>query len=616
MWKTIIVDTINYAITKSFPGVDFKPITIANIGKPPKREMGDFSFACYELKKKLNQEPETIANLLILNFSLPACVNKLEVNGSYINFFLDRGKVIKQVCEKILEEKKLYGKNKSRQGQNIMVEFSSPNTNKPLHLGHLRNTLLGDALSLILEANGAKVIRTNLINDRGIHICKTLLAYKIWANGTTPELAGVKGDHFVGDLYVQFEKAFKQEISQMDFDQEDFETWLCNRGIKISELSEKEIEIRHDDYNRSRSSLHQEIQVLLKKWEEGDVEVHRLWKMMSEWVINGFKETYDLFGVSFDCYYLESETYLLGKKIVESGLSKGIFNKDDTGAVIADLSQYGLGKKILLRSDGTSIYITQDLGTMLIKQQDYNTSHSICVVAREQEHHFETLVKLLEILDYEWVSRFYHMSYGLVHLPEGRMKSREGIVVDIDDFFDNLFAMALNEVSVRDNVSADLQKQIARVIALGAAKFGFLCLEPIRDMTFNPKAAISFEGHSGPYIQYANVRAKSILEKASNEIIDSSSTTILSGDAELELALILAEYPIVVKEAGQTFNPSLVANYLYQLAQAFSVFYHTENILKERNEMRRLGRLTLCASVSQVLVNGLALLGIEAPENM
>ncbi len=344
--------------------------------------------------------------------------------------------------------------------------------------------------------------------------------------------------------------------------------------------------------------------------------MHRLWKMMNEWVINGFKETYDRLGVSFDRYYLESETYTLGKSLVENGLSKGIFEKDATGAVIADLLPYGLGKKILLRSDGTSIYITQDLGTTVVKQHDYNLTHSICVVAREQEHHFKVLAKILDLFGYEWAGGLYHMSYGLVHLPEGRMKSREGTVVDIDDFLDNLFGMALKEVSARGNVPAELQASMAQVISLAAAKFGFLSVEPIRDMTFNPKAAISFEGHTGPYIQYANTRAKSILEKATGGSVDSSAATSLNGDAEMELALTSADYPAVVEEAGQKYSPSLVANYLYQLAQAFSVFYHAEDVLKEEDEMKRRGRLALCASVSHVLVNGMALLGIEAPETM
>jgi len=616
MWKMNITEVINSAIREAFPGINITPVKLADIRRPPKREMGDFSFACFEIAREVCQEPAEIASLLEDRLLLLPFVSKTETKGPYINFFLKRGEVIKQVCERILKEGSRYGCNKSRQGQKIMVEFSSPNTNKPLHLGHLRNTLLGDALASILEANGAKVVRANLINDRGIHICKTMLAYQKWGNDATPKSLGIKGDHYVGDLYVQFEKAFKQEISQMEFGRKDFESWARERGLDLTKLSEKEIEVRRNDYYRNRSLLYREAQSLLKKWEEGDEEVRRLWKTMNEWVIDGFKETYNRLGVSFDRYYLESETYTLGKSLVENGLSRGIFKKDSTGAVIVNLHPYGLGKKILLRPDGTSLYITQDLGTAVIKQRDYNLTHSICVVAREQEYHFKVLAKLLNLLGYKWASGLYHMSYGLVLLPEGRMKSREGTVVDVDDFLDDLFGMALKEVSVRGNVPPDLQASLARVISLAAAKFGFLSVQPIQDMVFDPKKEISFEGRTGPYIQYANVRAKSILKKASNENVDPSSAMALSSDAEMELALMLADYPAVVEEAGQEYNPSLITNYLYRLAQAFSVFYHTENVLKEENEKKRRGRLALCASVSQVLVNGLALLGIEAPEIM
>jgi arginyl-tRNA synthetase len=618
MNQQLIIDALKASFKTVFP--DAAEVDLLEwkdyLSKPPRREMGDISFACFELAKVVGQTPAQVASVLAANLPTLLSVNKAETKGPYINFFLDRGEIIKNVCEQILREGSHYGCNSSKQGQRIMVEFSSPNTNKPLHLGHLRNTLLGDTLASILRANGAEIFRSNLINDRGIHICKTILAYQKWANGATLESLGIKGDHYVGDLYVQFEKAFKQEISQMGFDQEDFEAWAKDRGLDLSELSDKEIEVRRDDYDRSRSSLYQEAQGLLKRWEEGDEDVYRLWKTMNEWVMNGFTETYDRLGVSFDRYYLESETYTLGKSLVEDGLARGIFEKDAIGAVIADLRSGGLGKKILLRPDGTSIYITQDLGTTVTKQRDYNLTHSICVVAREQEYHFKVLAKLLDLLGYEWAKGLYHMSYGLVHLPEGRMKSREGTVVDIDDFLDDLFALAFEEVKIRANVAADSQEPLAQAISLAAAKFGFLSVDPIRDTTFDPKASISFEGRTGPYIQYANARAQSILAKAPGESIDATSASILEGDAEMELASTLADYAAVVEEAGQKYSPSLIANYLYQLAQTFTAFYHAESVLKEEDETRRRGRLALCASTSQVLVNGLALLGIEAPKTM
>jgi arginyl-tRNA synthetase len=613
-----IVDALRVSLAKTYPDISADVFKWGDrLSKPPKRAMGDIAFACFELAKAVGKPPPQVARLLAENLPHVKIVVKVEAKGSYVNFFLDRGAVIKDVCEQTLRQGARYGYNASMQGHRMMVEFSSPNTNKPLHLGHLRNTLLGDALSYILQANDAEVVRANLVNDRGIHICKTILAYQKWANGATPESLGIKGDHYVGDLYVQFEGAFKQQVNEMGFDQMEFEAWATDRGIDLSGLAGKEVEARRDDYDRSRSPLYQEAQGLLKYWEEGDTEIHRLWKMMNEWVMNGFKETYDRLGVVFDRYYLESETYSLGKSLVEDGLARGVFERDTTGAVVADLRSQGLGKKVLLRPDGTSIYITQDLGTTVLKQRDLNLTHSICVVAREQEHHFKVLAKLLELLGYEWAGGLYHLSYGLVHLPEGRMKSREGTVVDIDDFLRDLFNLALEEIKVRANVTDRAsQKKLARAISLGAAKFGFLSVDPIRDTTFDPKALISFEGRTGPYIQYANARVKSILAKAATADFDTSSTTSLGGDAEIELASTLADYPAIVEESGRQYNPSLVANYLYQLAQTFTAFYHAESVLKEENQERRRGRLALCAAVSQVLSNGLGLLGIEAPETM
>ena len=618
MNRQIIINALKASLVKAYSGVSTDIIKWSKyLSSPPKRNMGDVAFTCSELAKNIGKPPLEVAYSLVANLPELAIVSDIKTTGPYINFFFNRGVVIKDICERIIQQDIYYGRNISMQGQKVMVEFSSPNTNKPLHLGHLRNTLLGDALASILQANGADVIRVNLINDRGVHICKTILAYQKWGNKATPESLNIKGDHYVGDLYVSFERAFKKEVAEMKFKQEDFEAWARSREINLSELATKEIDAWRNDYDRSRSHLYQEAQELLKRWEKGDKEVHQLWRTMNKWVMDGFKKTYTELNVMFDQYYMESETYTQGKSLVEDGLNRGIFKKDSTGAVIADLSSDGFGKKIMLRPDGTTIYITQDLGTSVIKQREHNLTSSICVVAREQEHHFNVLVKLLNLLGYDWADNIYHLSYGLVHLPSGRMKSREGTVVDIDDFLNDLFVLALKEISVRANISdKNSQRSLARAISLGAAKFGFLNVNPIHDTTFNPEASISFEGRTGPYIQYANVRAKSILLKAKEERLDISCAINLDSDAEMDLASMLADYPTIVEEGGRRYDPSIVANYLYHLAQKFNSFYHAENVLKEQDKKRRHGLLVLCATTSQVIINGLKLLGIEAPESM
>lgn len=613
-----IISALKTSLSKSYSGVSPDLIKWnSHLSKPPKRSMGDIAFVCSELANTINEPPLQVASLIAANLPHLTIVKNVKATGPYINFFFDRGMIIRSVCEQIVQQGACYGHNASMQGQKVMVEFSSPNTNKPLHLGHLRNTLLGDALASILQANSANVIRANLINDRGIHICKTLLAYQKWGNEATPESLGIKGDHYVGGLYVSFEQAFKKEVAEMQFNQEDFEDWIISREITLSGLTEKEIKMWREDYDRSRSHLYQKAQDLLKRWEEGDEEIRRLWETMNKWVIDGFKETYAKLNVLFDRCYMESEIYSFGKDLVENGLTRGIFEKDTTGAVIADLCSEGLGKKVMLRPDGTTIYITQDLGASVLKQNDYNLTSSICVVAREQEYHFNVLVKILELLGYKWANNIYHLSYGLVHLPNGRMKSREGTVVDIDDFLHDLFILALKEVKARENISGkNSQQLLAQAISLSAAKFGFLSVSPVRDTIFDPKASISFKGYTGPYVQYANVRAKGILSKAGEKKLDVTCTAILVSDMEMDLALMLADYPAIVKEGGRQRDPSIVVNYLYYLSQKFNSFYHMENVLKEKNEERRRGLLILCATTSQVLVNGLKLLGIEAPEIM
>ena len=477
----------------------------------------------------------------------------------------------------------------------VMIEYSSPNTNKPLHLGHVRNNLLGYALANVMEANGNRVVKTNIVNDRGIHICKSMLAWQKYGEGETPESSGKKGDHLIGDYYVAFDKHYKAEVAEI----------MEREGCAKEEAEAK-------------SPLMAEAREMLVKWEAGDPEVRGLWQMMNEWVYAGFDETYKMMGVDFDKIYYESQTYLEGKEKVLEGLDKGFFFRKEDGSVWADLTGEGLDHKLLLRSDGTSVYMTQDIGTAKLRFQDYPINKMIYVVGNEQNYHFQVLSILLDKLGFDWGKDLVHFSYGMVELPEGKMKSREGTVVDADDLMAEMIATAREtskELGKLDGLTAEEAENIARIVGLGALKYFILKVDARKNMTFNPKESIDFNGNTGPFIQYTYARIQSILRKAEGEIAMANAEFSIN---EKEMALIqkLAEFPAVVKDAGVTYTPSVIANYVYDLVKEFNQFYHDYSILREENEAVKRFRLVLSANVAKIIRLGMGLLGIEVPERM
>jgi arginyl-tRNA synthetase len=480
----------------------------------------------------------------------------------------------------------------------VMIEYSSPNTNKPLHLGHIRNNLLGFALSEVLKANGNKVVKTNIVNDRGIHICKSMLAWHKWGNGETPESSGKKGDHLVGDYYVMFDKHYKAELAD----------------LQAKGLSKEEAE--------AQSSLMAEARNMLRLWESGDMETVSLWEKMNSWVYAGFDETYRRMGVDFDKIYYESQTYLDGKETVLQGLEKGTFYKKEDGSVWADLTNEGLDHKLLLRSDGTSVYMTQDIGTAKLRFDDYPINTMVYVVGNEQNYHFQVLSILLDKLGFEFGKGLVHFSYGMVELPEGKMKSREGTVVDADDLIDEMIATAKEtseELGKLDGVSEEEANNIARIVGMGALKYFILKVDPKKNMTFNPKESIDFNGNTGPFIQYTYARIQSVLRKAAELgiiIPETLETDIALSVKEENLVQLLADYAAIIKEAGDEYNPALIANYIYELTKEYNQFYHDYTILKEENAGLKDFRLMLSNNVAQVVKSGMSLLGIEVPDRM
>lgn len=480
----------------------------------------------------------------------------------------------------------------------VMIEYSSPNTNKPLHLGHVRNNLLGYSLSEILKANGNRVIKTNIVNDRGIHICKSMLAWQKWGEGVTPESSGKKGDHLVGDFYVMFDKHYREEVGQ----------------LVASGLSKEEAE--------ARSPLMAEAREMLRRWEAGDAEVRELWNRMNGWVYDGFDRTYKRLGVDFDKIYYESETYLEGREKVLEGLKKGLFYRRDDGSVWADLRPEGLDEKILLRSDGTSVYMTQDIGTAKLRFDDYPIDRMIYVVGNEQNYHFQVLSILLDKLGFAFGKGLIHFSYGMVELPEGKMKSREGTVVDADDLMDEMIATARdisNELGKLDGLSLSEADDIIRVIGLGSLKYFILKVDPRKNMTFNPKESIDFNGNTGSFIQYTYARIRSVLRKAEEQglvIPEQLPTDTPVNAKEQTLIGSLADFASTVKEAGETYSPACIANYVYDLVREFNQFYHDYTILGESDERIRQLRLTLSAETAKIVRSAMSLLGIEMPERM
>ncbi len=559
---------------------------------------GDYTLTTFAYTKETKKKPEDlgneIGNYLVKNNSNISAFNvvkgflNISFNDAYWCNYLSA----------VVSEKYTGFKKQNSSGRTVLLEYSSPNTNKPLHLGHIRNNLLGWSVAEILKANGHKVIKTNIVNDRGIHICKSMLAWQKWGNGETPSSSGIKGDHLVGKYYVEFDKAFKKEINE-----------LVEKGLNKEEAEKK-------------APLIIEAQEMLQKWEKGDTEVKELWKTMNSWVYAGFDVTYKTLGVEFDNIYYESETYIKGKDIVTDGLAKGVFVKKEDGSVRIDLTADGLDEKVVLRADGTSVYITQDLGTAVLRFNDFpDLSQAIYTVGNEQEYHFKVLFLILDKLGYKWAKECYHLSYGMVELPEGKMKSREGTVVDADDLLEEMFATSKQTTAELGKVEgfsdAELE-ELYRTIGLGALKYFMLKVDPKKKMLFNPKESIDFNGHTGPFIQYTHARIKSILRKANEQNIPVIVSKDLNQINSLERDLIkfIYEFEHTVEESGATYSPALIANFVYELTKTFSRYYHDHSILKEENETVKQFRLALIEQCAHIISNGMHLLGIKVPEKM
>ena len=566
--------------------------------KTKKEFEGDITLVVFPFVKLARKSPEQtgeeIGTFLKSRFE---SIEKYNIIKGFVNFSITPAYWLGQLDE--MHHQPEFGIVAAKADADLMmIEYSSPNTNKPLHLGHIRNNLLGFSIAEIQKANGWQVVKTNIVNDRGIHICKSMLAWKLFGNGETPESTGMKGDHLVGKYYVEFDKAYKAEIKM-----------LMDNG-KSEEEAKKE------------APLIIQAQEMLLKWEQGDEEIRSLWEMMNSWVYAGFDETYRKLGVDFDKIYYESETYTEGKSKVEEGLEKGVFYRRDDGSVWADLTGDGLDEKLLLRSDGTSVYMTQDIGTAKLRFDDYPIHKMVYVVGNEQNYHFQVLSILLDKLGFDWGKGLVHFSYGMVELPEGKMKSREGTVVDADDLVEEMVNTAREtsqELGKLDGVSDEEAANIARMVGLGALKYFILKVDPKKNMTFNPKESIDFNGNTGPFIQYTHARIKSVLRKAADQGIDFSqplNTKTVISEKEKYLIQLLTEFPATVKQAGDEFSPALIANYIYELVKEFNQFYHDYSILKEENPDLRNFRLALSETIGKVIKTGMGLLGIEVPERM
>lgn len=568
------------------------------IQKTRKEFLGDFTVVVFPFIKTTRKSPEqTAGELGEFILSELNIVESYNVIKGFLNLlfkpqywlgFLDH-----------IGKSPEFGKNSIEDGTTpVLVEFSSPNTNKPLHLGHIRNNLLGFSLARILEANGKKVVKVNLVNDRGIHICKSMLAWMRWGNDENPVSAGKKGDHLVGDYYVLFEKHYRSQVEE-----------LINSGYD-------------PEIARNQATLMKEAQDMLIRWENNDPEVIDLWKRMNSWVYEGFDKTYETMGVSFDKVYYESETYLLGKKMVLDAIEKGLLSRDDDQSVWVDLTEEGLDRKILLRSDGTSVYITQDIGTAILRHDDFNPSKMLYVVGNEQEYHFKVLELVMRKLEYQWADKIQHISYGMVELPHGKMKSREGTVVDADNLLQEMFDTAEQmsaELGKLDGFPPEEKEKIVRSIGLGALKYFILKVDPRKNMLFNPAESVDFNGNTGPFIQYTYARIQSVLRKAAEaeiSIVDKGDQPAIPDIKEIDVLRMVYEFPGVVKEAGTMLSPALIANYLYDLAKEYNQFYHDFPMIKEPDAAKRYFRLKLSLAVSNVIKTGMELLGIDVPERM
>ena len=590
--ESIITQGVSDAV-KALYGLDFSADKIQP--QQTKKEFeGNLTIMAFPFLKASHKSPEATANEIgsWLVENVPA-VEKFNVVKGFLNISVNPTFWL-TTLHGIAEDPEFGIRRADEKSDLVMVEYSSPNTNKPLHLGHVRNNLLGYSLSLILEANGHKVVKTNIVNDRGIHICKSMLAWKKWGEGATPESSGKKGDHLIGDFYVLFDKHFKQEVKEL----------MEKEGLS-------------EDEAKAKSPLMLEAREMLRKWEAGDKETRDLWKMMNEWVYAGFDETYRRLGVGFDKIYYESDTYLQGKDLVLKGLDEGKMYRKEDGSVWADLTPDGLDHKLLLRADGTSVYMTQDIGTAKLRYQDYPIDKMIYVVGNEQNYHFQVLSLLLDRLGFKWGKDLTHFSYGMVELPEGKMKSREGTVVDADDLIDKMIADAAETGAERfADMPEEERKEVARIVGMGALKYFLLKVDPRKNMLFNPKESIDFNGNTGPFLQYTYARVQSVLRKAGDDFDPLYMPTAIPNEVESALIQKVADFPEVVKEAGRSYSPSLIANYCYELAKDYNRFYHDYSILKEENPAVRQLRLLLSYVVARTLKTGVSLLGMEMPERM
>ena len=588
-WKKAIEEEL-----KSYLGVD--DIPELTIGVPPKSEMGDAAFPMFPYAKAAGKAPAVIAKDIMAQLDKKNHPDgEMLVAGPYLNIRFDIPSLAGKIIESAISSSDDYGHTEDLAGKKIMVEFSCPNTNKPLHLGHMRNDSLGQSVSELLKAAGAEVMKVNLINNRGVHICKSMLAYKLFGNGETPESTGEKGDHFVGRYYVRFAQWEKE----------------------AEKAKEENPAIVSDP---SFTDPDQEAQKMLRLWEAGDEETRALWEKMNKWTLEGLAESYENMGISFDKLYYESETYKLGRSEVMKGLEMGVFKKEEDGSVQVDLAPIGLDKKVLLRRDGTTLYMTQDIGTAVKRHEDWPFDSLIYVVASEQNYHFRVLFYVLGLLGYKWAEELHHLSYGMVNLPEGKMKSREGTVVDADDLLSELTVLARNEIEAkgREEAVGDVD-ETARKIALGALNYYLLQVQPQHDMVFDPKKSISFNGNTGPYLQYTCARISSILrryEEDKESYGSSFDASLLSLEDEKVLLKAIESFPDMVRKAALSYDPSIIASYLYDNAKTFSHYYHDNQILKAETTELSLARIKLISALRVVMKNGFALIGVPYLESM
>lgn len=583
------------------------PMSMVQLQKTKSNFEGNLTLVVFPFLKISKQKPEDTAQAIgeLLVRDCPAVASFNVVKG-FLNLNIAKEAWV-DLLNDIHADEKFGEKPVTEDSPLVMIEYSSPNTNKPLHLGHVRNNLLGWSLAQIMEANGNKVVKTNIVNDRGIHICKSMLAWQKWGNGETPESSGKKGDHLIGDYYVAFDKHYRAELAALK------SKYMSDEGLDEETAENKA---------KEESALMKEARAMLVKWEQGDKEVRTLWKKMNSWVYAGFDETYKALGVGFDKIYYESETYLEGKAKVEDGLNRGLFFRKDDNSVWADLTKEGLDQKLLLRSDGTSVYMTQDIGTAEMRFKDFPIDKMIYVVGNEQNYHFQVLSILLDRLGFKWGKELVHFSYGMVELPNGKMKSREGTVVDADELIAEMIADARktsDELGKFDDMSEQEKQDIARIVGLGALKYFILKVDARKNMLFNPEESIDFNGNTGPFIQYTYARIRSIMRKADAEGIklpQQLSTNAPLNDKEIALIQKLNDYKTVVEQAGTDYSPSGIANYCYELTKDFNQFYHDYSILNANSEEEKTARLVLAANVAKTIKNAMQLLGIEVPERM